>query len=189
MNPETAAECLLWLAEQTKPCPDDGENIGWKGSIHTAFGYRPFQDMAHPDCGGTGKVPMFPTLRRVCNGCNSFMGKLMKPCEVCEATYPCDCPCPTCQQHRGKPGLVWACCQGRGWVVAEVHLGLLLEAGRQAGFPLNLITLGSEHPPGIYYRAWCRGQQGDGETPEDALALALVAAVQAQVGLDSGMPD
>ena len=62
---------------------------------------------------------------------------------------------------------------------AEAALALL-DAARPAGHPVNLITLGSLHPEGIYYRAWCGGEQGDGAVWEEAVAAAILAQEKAR---------
>ena len=66
-----------------------------------------------------------------------------------------------------------AFCAGRGWVPV-VDLETLMEATRKASCGINIITLGSLHSPGIYYRAWCGGCAGDGKTATLAAYRAVV---------------
>src|SRR3990167_7269821 len=67
-NIQTGGEAMTLEEVQRKvlgvtvECPDKGEEVGWKNGVHTEFGYRPFQDMPHRPCNGTGKVLRYPHL-------------------------------------------------------------------------------------------------------------------------------
>ena len=201
MKPETAAECLLRLAERETDCPDLAaeltDNLCQFCKVHQKH------SLMCELCHDTGRVPTFPTLRRECAGYHLVDEELIKG-QPQITTYACNevgCPgwvatgrvamfprlrmgCECCQDPDDPCycGAVCEPCQGRGWIVAEVHLEDILEAGRQSGYGINVITLGSEHPLNTYYRAWCGGQQGDGTVAEEAALRALVAAIQAQEG-------
>ena len=73
----TTLEALLsrirvLLEARTVECPDKGEDVGWKDGVHTEFGYRPFQDIPHLACNGTGSIadpryaPLLALVREEC---------------------------------------------------------------------------------------------------------------------------
>ena len=87
MIPQTHAERLLWLAEQEVNCK------GYAGGHTVGYGCL--------ECGGTGKVPRFSTLRQECAECG---GRGYHYHHLPGGRHPK-------QECQG--------CQGRGWVPVD----------------------------------------------------------------------
>ena len=106
MKPETAAGCLLWLAEREEDCPD--LNVGPTDKPCQFCEFHLKHSAMCERCHGTGRVAQFPTLRRICTGPHMVGEELIKGYPQI-TTYACN--------EVGCPG----------WVVAEVHLEDLLD--------------------------------------------------------------
>mgnify|MGYP001570172848 CR=1 FL=1 len=132
----THAERMLRLAEQTAPCPH-AKVQAWD---------VPEGLSACPDCGGTGRVALYPMLRRECPDCHGTTSLIGRHCMVC---------------------------QGRGWI-PNMSLKALVDAAQLVFHHENWYISPNALGWWVYKEGgWIVTSH---ETLLDALSLALVKA-------------
>ena len=145
----THQERLLWLAQQETTCRHDKVQA-WDITEGPAN---------CPDCGGTGKVPRFPTLRQ--------------ECPECDGTGWYDTPT---ADYRGIP-LDRECyhCQCRGWVV-NYSLEAVLEVALSISEHVGIIKSIRGHIEVQIDGPWAKGA-----TIKEAAGRALWKKMQEEV--------
>jgi len=156
-EPMTPAEVLEWLAGLEVDC-SDCHGKGWRRYTSMVEGMVAVGSAEDcPSC-QRGKVPRFPTLRRVCPRSDEHRYMLGMP------------------EGGGQPdGAICSCCQGRGYAVVD-SLEATLEAARQIDI-VQLVGTGGGYSATlgtpdfrIGWTDWCK-------TPNEAALCALAKMV------------